>query len=208
MVHYLLLFFFLIFIHLFIWLHWVLVAVCRIFVAVCGIFSCGMWDLFSGGMWDIFSGGMWDLVPWPGIEPGLPALGMQSLNHWTTREVPILPSYKEAYLHLTYWSESKSGSNQWIKFILIIKKKLKYTQIYRKVANTVQITFFLNHWRVSCQPYDAPTNTLVYIFYKQEHSPVQPVQPFKIRKLTLIHYCHLILRSHLSFTNCPNNTFL
>ena len=29
-----------------------------------------------------------DLVPWPGIEPGSPALGTWSLSHWTTREVP------------------------------------------------------------------------------------------------------------------------
>ena len=29
-----------------------------------------------------------DLVPRPGIEPGSPALGAQSLSHWTTREVP------------------------------------------------------------------------------------------------------------------------
>ena len=29
----------------------------------------------------------WDLVPWPGIEPRPPALGTQSLGHWTTREV-------------------------------------------------------------------------------------------------------------------------
>ena len=45
-----------------------------------GIFSCGMWDLFSWGMRD--------LVPWPGMKPGPPALGVWSLNHWTTREVP------------------------------------------------------------------------------------------------------------------------
>ena len=34
--------------------------------------------------------GMWSLVPWPGIEPGPPALGAQSLNlnHWAAREVP------------------------------------------------------------------------------------------------------------------------
>ena len=31
---------------------------------------------------------MWDLVPGPRIEPGPPALGVQSLTHWTTREVP------------------------------------------------------------------------------------------------------------------------
>ena len=36
---------------------------------------------------------IWDPVPWPGIEPGIkpgpPALGAQSLNHWTTWEVPL-----------------------------------------------------------------------------------------------------------------------
>ena len=42
----------------------------------CGIFRCDMWDV----------------VPWSGIEPGLPALGAQSLSHWTPREVPSLPS--------------------------------------------------------------------------------------------------------------------
>ena len=29
-----------------------------------------------------------DLVPWPGMEPGPPALGVWRLNHWTTRGVP------------------------------------------------------------------------------------------------------------------------
>ena len=32
--------------------------------------------------------GMWDLVPWPGTEPRAPVLGVQSLSHWTTRDVP------------------------------------------------------------------------------------------------------------------------
>ena len=35
---------------------------------------------------EIFSCGIWDLVPWPGTEPGPPALGVRSLSHWT-REV-------------------------------------------------------------------------------------------------------------------------
>ena len=30
----------------------------------------------------------WYLVPQPGIEPGSPALGVWSLTHWITREVP------------------------------------------------------------------------------------------------------------------------
>ena len=33
------------------------------------------------------------LVPRPGIEPTLPALGALSLNHWTTREDPFYISY-------------------------------------------------------------------------------------------------------------------
>ena len=45
----------------------------------CWIFSCHLKTL---------SCSMWDLVPWPGMEPGPPALGAQSLSHWTTREVP------------------------------------------------------------------------------------------------------------------------
>ena len=32
---------------------------------------------------------MRDLAPYPGIEPRPPALGAQSLSHWTTREVPM-----------------------------------------------------------------------------------------------------------------------
>ena len=32
---------------------------------------------------------MWHLVPWPGTEPTPPALGVQSLSHWNTREVPL-----------------------------------------------------------------------------------------------------------------------
>ena len=33
---------------------------------------------------------MWDLVPYPGLEPGAPALGAQSFSHWTPREAPQL----------------------------------------------------------------------------------------------------------------------
>ena len=35
-----------------------------------------------------FSCGLWNLVPWPRIEPEVPALGAWSLSHWTVREVP------------------------------------------------------------------------------------------------------------------------
>ena len=44
-------------------------------------------------MW-ILSYSMWDPVPWPGIQPGPLALGVQNfLSHWTTREVRLLLFY-------------------------------------------------------------------------------------------------------------------
>ena len=55
-----------IFIYLFIWLPWVLVAAGR-------LLSCGMQLLVVACMWD--------LVPWPGIKPGPPALGAWCLIH-------------------------------------------------------------------------------------------------------------------------------
>ena len=59
--------------YLFIWLHQVLVAACRVFDLRCGLqtLRCGTWDL----------------VPLSGIEPRPPALGSRSLSHWATREV-------------------------------------------------------------------------------------------------------------------------
>ena len=55
-----------------------------------------IWDLQSL-LWHVgsFSFGretvsccLWDLFPQPRVEPRPAALGVQSLSHWTTREVP------------------------------------------------------------------------------------------------------------------------
>ena len=52
--------------------------------------SCGTQDLFLffNAVCGIFSCGMWDLVPQPRIEPRPPALGLWRLSHWTTRKIP------------------------------------------------------------------------------------------------------------------------
>jgi len=68
-----------------------------IYLAVVGL-SWSTWGLpFLSGARGIFSCGMrtlccnvCDLLLWPGMEPRLPALGVWSLSHWTTREVPAL----------------------------------------------------------------------------------------------------------------------
>ena len=45
--------------------------------------------------------GIWDLVSYPGIELRAPALGTQSLSHWTTKEVPeILIFFKKISITL------------------------------------------------------------------------------------------------------------
>ena len=70
------------FIYLF-WLRWVL-------VVACGIFQLRHVDFLVAAC-------MQDLAPRPGIEPGLLALGVQSLTHWTTREVPYHHSFCQGF---------------------------------------------------------------------------------------------------------------
>ena len=40
---------------------------------------------------------MWDLVPWPGIEPRPPALGVQSLSYWECRALATGPPGKSPH---------------------------------------------------------------------------------------------------------------
>ena len=54
--------------YVFIWVHWALVAA-----------------------FGIFNHGMWDLVPLTRDRTSSSVLGAQSLSHWTTGEVPLLP---------------------------------------------------------------------------------------------------------------------
>ena len=55
--------------------------------------------LFIWLYWEL-SCSMWDLVPWPGMEPGSPALKSWSLNHWTTREV-LSPLEKDTHAFIS-----------------------------------------------------------------------------------------------------------
>ena len=52
------------------------------------------------------------LVPHPGIESVLPAFEAQSLNHWTTREVPallLLSHFSHVRLCVTPWTAAHWG---------------------------------------------------------------------------------------------------
>ena len=65
----------------------------QILVVACRIFSCSTRDL----------------VPWPGIEPGLPALDVQSLGCWTTREVPSPAAFIYLFV-INYFGFGCTGS--------------------------------------------------------------------------------------------------
>ena len=60
-----------------------------LYLAVLGL-SWGTQDLRLHCVPWTLSCSMQDLVPQPGIEPRPPALGLQSLSHWTIREVVIV----------------------------------------------------------------------------------------------------------------------
>ena len=80
--------------------------------------NCSTWDLNSS---------MWDLVPWSGMEHRPPRLGMQSLSHWTTGEVP------HTFYFLRVVDEDK----------LIYSKELtsKTRQINKKQRSTIDFHF-------------------------------------------------------------------
>ena len=69
------------------------------FLIFISLFGCAS---LSWGMLDFQSSlPMWDLVPWLEIKPRPPALGVWSLSHWTTREVPRVEEFGLFHLLLT-----------------------------------------------------------------------------------------------------------
>ena len=79
----------------------------------------------SCSIYRIFSCGMWDLVPWPGIEPGPPALGARSLSHWTTREVLVLSKILNCLWDLNL---NQSWGNWVVLFYMEAIVKIKITE--------------------------------------------------------------------------------
>ena len=88
-------------------LHFLFIWIVFIYLAMLGL-SCGIWDLVS----------------WPKIESRPLALGAWSLNHWTTREVPILSVLNHHYiLFLTQkWSRSALKYRCFYIFIIFVSK--------------------------------------------------------------------------------------
>ena len=70
------------------------------------MFICLAMQILSCGTWTL-SCGMWDLVPWPGIDPGTPALGVWNISHWTIREV-LLVAFRHEIM-LSAWGRQLAG---------------------------------------------------------------------------------------------------
>ena len=84
------------------------------------------------------------LVPQPGIKPMPPILGVQSLNHWTTREVPSITIHSTR--HQVYTWIRQRGIN-----ILIVINV--YNAALPKILQAVILIYiyvFLTHWFFIC----------------------------------------------------------
>lgn len=83
----------------------------------------------------------------------------------------------------------------------------RLSQTYSKSSSAEHRFFFPKPFE-SCQSV-APSPLKFYCAF-----PVHRVFPYTTEsqpstsEVTLIHYCHLILRLHSNFSNCPNNVFL
>ena len=54
------------------------------------------------------------LVPWSGIEPVPTVLSAQTLNHWTTREVPVKPLLLLLLLIFLFWFPNLLPFKIWV----------------------------------------------------------------------------------------------
>ena len=52
-------------------------------------------------------GGMWDLSSWIRNQTHTPFTGRQSVNHWTTKEVPVISFENDKSKHLSYSNSSR-----------------------------------------------------------------------------------------------------
>ena len=56
------------------------------------------------------------LVPQPGIEPTPPAVEVQSVNHWTTREVPFIV----IFICISLMTNDVEHLFKWLLFVYLL----------------------------------------------------------------------------------------
>ena len=101
------------------------------------IFNCNIWKVplkfffLTFTLWPCHSA-CCTLVPQPGIEPLSPALEVQSLNHWTSREVPLFLFYFALmvliFLFCVSWtlSQISFGETECLFRDILVKLRYRY----------------------------------------------------------------------------------
>ena len=105
----------------------------QVFIAACGLFSWGLWDL----------------VPWRGMETRPPAFEVQSLSHWTTREVPVIwiISFKPVVLKILVSGSLYTFKNYWgPKRASLMLDLSKFTVLEIKAEKCLRY-IVLVHWK-------------------------------------------------------------
>ena len=70
------------------------------------------------------------LVPQPGIEPMPLALGAQSLNHWTAKEVLNKSKFKKLNINIFYYKGLKILVWERTKLFILILSLTNFSNIY------------------------------------------------------------------------------
>ena len=155
-------------------------------------------------LYQVFSCSMRDLVPWPGIEPRPPALGTQSLSHWTTRKVPQL-----FFLKLTILVAVCGGGGcwrpsslllglLWADIFLISSSKLYKTIICSdKGAIEVAVCWSLSRVRLFVTPWTVARQALLSMgFSRQEYWSglpfPSPVRKFEVSEVKSLSHVRLV----------------
>ena len=116
-------------------------------------FSCGIRAL---------SCSLWDMVSWPGIKSGPPELGVWSLSHWTTREVPVIAFIPENDRLLISWLQLPST------VIFELKKKKSVTVPFFSPSICHEVmgldAMILVFWMLSFKPAFSQYTALMYSF--------------------------------------------
>ena len=92
-------------------------------VATCKLFNCSMWDL----------------VPWPGIDSRSPALGVQSLSHWTIREDPHW-TFEEGWVSRP--DLDSDSTHLWIVFYVYVNCFVVVCGSFHCLSSVFPILFF------------------------------------------------------------------
>ena len=142
------------------------------------IVSCAIQQIFfwGGGIFHVACG---ILVPRAGIKPMSPALEAQSVNHWTTREVPVNPSCLSVFYMVVYICESHTPNLSLLHHPSSIHQRI----------DAFELWCWRRHLRVPWTTRRSNQSIL------KEISPIYSLEGLML-KLKLQHFGHLMRRAN------------